>query len=351
MRVLFFITGLGMGGAEKVVCELADRLYERGIQVHIIYFVGDIIKRPMHPIGITKVPFTKDYKNFFSLVKLLQFIRDFKPDVIHAHMFHANILARLVKLFNKNMKVICSSHSNFEGGKLRMNLYRWTENLCDYHTNVTDNAAQALMQSKAVKNKKIITIYNGIDSKKYNYSHELRKATRHQLQINDDIQVIMSIGRIDTPKDYPNLLTAFSKIYRENHNTLLLIIGDGPKKTELEKLATSLGIQQSVRFLGIRNDVPALLNACDIFVSSSAWEGFGIAILEAMLCQRPIIATKTDGAKELLDAKYLVDINDSSMLANKILETLNKKIDNVEYEDINNFDWSRVIEDWLRLYK
>ena len=351
MKVMLFITGLGMGGAEKVVCELADKLYESGQEVCLVYFTGEIVRRPVNKnINIYKVSLSTRLSALKSLYSVLKLVDQIKPDVIHAHMFHANIMARLVKIFRKKIRIICSSHSNFEGGRLRMAIYALTENLCDIHTNVSNNASSALMQAGAVKNKKIITVYNGIDSKRYKYDPVLRTSTRQQLKIADNTKVIMAIGRIDTPKDYPTLLKAFKIVVEREKDAFLLIVGDGPQREEIEGLAINLGINNQLQFLGIRNDITELLNACDLFVSSSAWEGFGIAILEAMLCERPIVATSTDGAKELLK-NNLINVGDYEALANKISYSLNLNFDGYQYHNINKFDWMKIKEIWLCLYK
>jgi len=270
MKVMLFITGLGMGGAEKVVCELADKLYESGQEVSIVYFTGEITRRPENKeIDIYKVSLGFNLSIFKALISLIKLVDEKQPDVIHSHMFHANIMARLIKKFRKNIRIICSSHSNYEGGKLRMAIYALTENLCDAHTNVSNNAAKALMKSGAVKKRKIITVYNGIDIDKYKFDENLRSKVRKSLNFNDDSKVILTIGRIDAPKDYPTLLKAFKTVREQQENTFLLIVGDGPKRQEIEALSRSLGINEYVQFLGIRSDVPDLLNACDLFVSSS----------------------------------------------------------------------------------
>lgn len=352
MKIMLFITGLGMGGAEKIVCELADQLYASGHQVSIVYFTGNIVRRPQHKeIEIYKLELKLNFSLLNVLKNLLKLVDTIKPDVIHAHMFHANMMARYIKLRRKNIRVICSSHSNYEGGKLRMVLYACTENLCDVHTNVSDNAAQALMRAGAVKNKKIITVYNGIETQKYKFNEEIRLKARQEFNFNHTTKVMMTIGRIDTPKDYPTLLKAFKIVLKQQPHTFLLIVGDGPKKQEIEALSISLGMNESVKFLGIRNDIPELLNACDLFVSSSAWEGFGLAILEAMLCQKPIVATQTDGAMELLPENSLVECGNHEALADEILKKMSKSEKTINYENVNSFDWNKIIKIWENIYE
>jgi glycosyltransferase involved in cell wall biosynthesis len=350
LKILLIVTGLGMGGAEKVVCELADQLYLKGHHVTILYLTGKAIRLPKYPIEIKKISLTKGPKIFLTIKNILNLVNDLKPDVIHSHMFHANIVARLIKFFYKNIRVICSSHSNFEGGRLRMNIYRMTENLCDVHTNVSKNAAKKLELAGATKNKKIIPIYNGINISHYKNIKYNRSDLFSELGIDPDKKIIMTIGRIDIPKDYPNLLHAFKLVTEKISNIHLVIVGDGPLKTEIVSLSKKLGIYNQVSFTGIRQDIPQLLNACDLFVSASAWEGFGIAILEAMICRKPIISTATDGAKELLHCHRLVPCNNYISLANRLIQELEEMECSVEYHNIYEFSWKKIVDQWELIY-
>ncbi|WP_104499243.1 glycosyltransferase [Acinetobacter indicus] len=351
MNIMLFITGLGMGGAEKVVCELADRLYEKGYQVSLVYFTGRIIRRPENEIPIYHIPIKLNFSLLYNLKNILNLVKRVGPSVIHAHMFHANMIARFVKKFNPNIRVICSSHSNYEGGLVRMKLYSMTENLCDIHTNVSQNAANALKRAGAVKNKEIITVYNGIDTDKYSNIPGIKEKKKAELGYENTDELIISIGRIDTPKDYPTLLNAFKLLKDNNKNLRLLIVGDGPKKGEMLNLVRSLELENEVNFLGIRHDIVELLNASDIFVSSSAWEGFGLAILEAMLCEKPIVATRTDGAIELLSNDCLVDCGDKVRLAEQIVNKIKYGSKTYYYDNAKKFDWANIVQQWEKIYK
>lgn len=350
MKIMLFITGLGMGGAEKVVCELADKLYELGHEVCIVYFTGEIIRRPKNNIQIFYIPL-KISSLLFSLHSVRKLVDQWRPNVIHSHMFHANIIARLVKINKKNLRVICSSHSNYEGGALRMMMYAMTEKLCDVHTNVSSNAATALMHAGAVRKRKIKAVYNGINIKDYSFNQVENRFLHKEFNLKSDAKVILAIGRIDTPKDYPNLLKAFKIIRAIDDNVYLFIAGSGPKKEEIILLGNNLGISSNIKFLGIRNDIPKLLNSCDLFISSSAWEGFGLAILEAMICKKPIVATETDGAKELLNSENLVEIGNPELLAKKALQKLQSNLRTIEYSGIESFDWNEISKTWLSLYE
>ena len=130
MKILFLITGLGVGGAERQVCDLADKFAQKGHFVKIVSLVAKIETGVLPREQSVEVQYLDMSKNLFSFLsvclKLKDIINVFKPDVVHSHMFHANIVTRVLRVFASFPRLICTSHSNNEGGKLRMLLYRLT---------------------------------------------------------------------------------------------------------------------------------------------------------------------------------------------------------------------------------
>ena len=120
MKILLVITGLAMGGAENQVCNLADKLASRGYQVKIAYILQPVIVQPKSEnieliwLGGKKSPQSM-LKAFINLIKL---INRYQPDVVHSHMYHANILSRLAKVFTKLPRLLYTAYSNNENGKL-----------------------------------------------------------------------------------------------------------------------------------------------------------------------------------------------------------------------------------------
>ncbi|NUG09883.1 glycosyltransferase, partial [Acinetobacter bereziniae] len=125
MKILFLVTGLGLGGAEKVVVGLAEQMHLLGHKVKIAYLKGDALVIP-NSIDIECVCLRfDDLSKFFSASKSFRsLIHDFNPDVVHAHMVHANIFARLNRIGCNVPKLICTAHNSNEGGKLRMLAYK-----------------------------------------------------------------------------------------------------------------------------------------------------------------------------------------------------------------------------------
>ncbi len=314
-----------MGGAENQVVNLADELVLRGHKVTLAYMLQPALVLPRNEkvqvvwLGGTK-SFTGIFKAYFTLLRL---IMQCKPDVVHSHMFHANLLSRLVLLVANTRRLVCTSHNTNEGGKARMLAYRLTDRLADEFTNVSQEAVKAFEQKKAAPAGRMLVTYNGIDTQRFSFNPAFRQQLRSELGIQH-CKVFIAIGRFHEQKDYPNLLDAFSILSASQLDIHLLIVGDGELRPQLERQIEVLGLQARVTLLGIRKDVPELLSAADFFVLSSAWEGFGLVVAEAMACERVVIATDSGGVAEVVgDNGFLVAPRDSEALAESMHKAIN----------------------------
>lgn len=329
--MLLVVTGLGMGGAEHVVVNLADELVNRGHEVKIAYLTGPELVLPSNK-NIEVVGLSMDsYKNLpSSYLKLRKLIKSFNPDVVHSHMFHANILTRLLNTSTNIPKLISTAHNTNEGGKIRMLAYRLTDKLADISTNVSDEAVSEFIKKGAVKPGRMVSIANGIDIKKFTFDKSARKEKRQELSINNE-KMLLAVGRLGEQKDYPNLLNAIAILQKTRKDFKVFIVGDGPLKDELQNLSKHLKLEGFVEFLGIRRDVDKLMSAADIYVMSSAWEGLPMVILEAMSSERIVVTTDCGGTKEVVDGVgFVIPPNDPKSLASE----LNKVLDMSDEENL-----------------
>lgn len=359
MKILLVITGLGMGGAEHVVVNLADELAQRGHQVKIAYLTGQALVLPENPhIEVIPIGMTGAKSFFSAYFKLRGLIKSFKPDVVHSHMVHANILSRLLRLTVYIPKLVCTAHNTNEGGKLRMLAYRFTDKLADITTNVSEEAVAAFISKGAAKPERIVAVANGIDTNKFKFNSSDREKLRKELKVTDQ-KMLLAVGRLDTQKDYPNLLNAIDQLKQTRQDFKVFIVGDGPLKDELLQLRERLQLTDSVEFLGIRRDVKALMSATDIYVMSSAWEGLPMVILESMSCERVVVATDCGGVKEVVgDAGKIVQTTNSSALAaaiDNVLSTDEEKLINIgakaREKVVSTYSLEKNIENYLKLYK
>ncbi|CNH21101.1 WbcN protein [Yersinia thracica] len=362
LNLLYIITGLGMGGAEQQVCLLADKMVNDGHNVMIISLTGETIVKPRENITIKNLNMGKSLLGLLSsLLKVKKIVKEFSPDVVHSHMFHANIFSRFLRILVKIPCLVCTAHNTNEGNKFRMLMYRWTDKLASISTNVSKEAVDIFIHKGASFPGRMIAIPNGIDIDRFKYSPETRFFKRNEFNINDNIPMLLSVGRLTEAKDYPNLLYAYSLLLK-NKNTfgksLLYIVGVGHLQSELETLVESLNIKDNVHFLGIRTDVFELMCAADIFILSSAWEGFGLVVAEAMACERVIVATDSGGVKEVVgDCGELVPVKDNVALSEAILKMLmlsdaEKRVLGVFAREriIKNNSIDNIVNKWLNIY-
>lgn len=361
MKICIIITGLGMGGAERQVCDLADQFSGKDHHILLISMTGETVNRPQSTnlIEVAELNMAKTPLGFIKAYwQARRLINQFKPDVVHSHMVHANLFARLLRLSARIPKLICTAHSSNEGGRGRMLAYRLTDVLCDLSTNVSQEAVDALIAKGAVSANRMVAMPNGIDTERFTFSPASRASLRAKLQLTDNTSLILAVGRFTDAKDYPNLLTAFNQLPNELSRAQLAIIGIGEGQTNIEALAVQLGLTQRVHFLGLQRNVHEWMSAADLFVLSSAWEGFGLVVAEAMACERVVVATDCGGVKEVLgDSGILVPAKNSLALTKGLEEGL-KLNSNIALNNgkksrqrvIDYYSLSSQAEKWLKLY-
>lgn len=349
-----------MGGAEKQICSLSDKI-SHGNNITIINLSNNsnnLCIPKNKKIKIYSLTMNKKPLSFiFSLFTARRIIKKINPDIVHSHMFHANIFSRLLRLLVKIPVLICTAHSKNEGGKLRMFIYRITDWLATISTNVSQEAVDAFVEKKATKPRRMLPFYNGIDTTLFSYSETARKIKREEINISNDTPLILSVGRLTEAKDYPNLLRAFSNL-NAPIQPKLVIIGDGEEKENLQRLSKELNVSNNVIWLGMRHDVQDWMSACDLFVLSSAWEGFGLVVAEAMACERIVIGTDSGGVSEVIN-KYglIIPPKNTSMLTSAIKRYLSLS-DNerniigkqARCHIVDNFSLDNISQEWLNLY-
>ncbi|MDB5763096.1 MAG: hypothetical protein JWQ21_2091 [Herminiimonas sp.] len=325
MNIALIITGLSMGGAESQVVNLADRLAASLHTVLLISMTDNLLVLPRHPsvrvesLGMTKTPSSlrRAYRQARSLLVA------FRPDVVHSHMVHANIFARMLRLSVPMPRLICSAHNTNEGSALWALAYRLTDRLAHLTTNVSREAVESSIRRAVAPRHKLIVMFNGIDCAEFRFRPSARIELRAMLDAPQEMHVLLAAGRFCEQKDFPNLLHAFARLCGMREDCVLWIASDGKGQQELEVIARQLGIVERIRFLGYRRDIPELMSAADVFVLSSAWEGFPLVIGEAMACERIVVSTDSGGVREWLgNAGYVVPVRDSRALAIALGEAL-----------------------------
>ena len=310
-------------------------------------------------LEVVSLDLTRGVPDPRGVFRLAGIVRRFRPDVVHSHMFHANLLARVVRLLVPMPVLICTAHSIDEGGRFRMLLYRLTDRLCDFTTQVSEAGRARYLSIGAARKAALTVVPNGIDVAAYRVDAATRQEVRQREGL-DRAFAWIAVGRLERAKDYPNLLAAFRLVVDAGiGDAALLIVGDGPLRNSLLEQAGRLELSRSVRFLGERLDVARWLCAADALVLSSAWEGFGLAVGEAQLAGLPVVATDCGGPREVLapGAGSLVPPGVPQALAEAMIGVM--KASAAARRDMgergrrhvaSRFSLERIVEQWAALY-
>jgi len=301
MRIVYVLTSLGMGGAERQALAVAGCMVQAGHAVALLILSPRLAEQWPTTLPTTHLDLRRSPLSLLASLRAARhFLRQFRPDILHSHSFHANFFARLLKLSSPGTQVISTVHNVYEGPWHRMALYRLTDPLSSLTVAVSHAAAARFVNLHAIPRRKCAVIPNGINPAGFTPDPARRVEMRQQMDAGDDF-IWLAAGRLVPAKDYPNLLRAFSQVCLAHPNAQLWIAGEWEPEelSGMERFAEDLGHRAKIRFLGLRRDLPALLDAADAFVNSSAWEGMPLAIAEAMAMEKPIVATDVGGTREL----------------------------------------------------
>ncbi|WP_068621027.1 glycosyltransferase [Paenibacillus tuaregi] len=361
-RVLFLITGLDYAGAENQVVQLCRALRAKDYSVLLISMVKPVAyldELQEMGVEVRSLHMRRGVADPRAIFRLKRIIRAFQPDIVHSHMVHANLLARLTRVFVRMPLLICTAHSINEGGWLRNLLYRVTDPFCDLMTNVSQEAVNRYVEIKAAPKHKIIFMPNGINMDRFTRSDLAGRTLRQELGLGNCF-IWLAAGRLAPEKDYASMLSAFGKVHRLYPGSRLLIAGIGPERPALEELSRTLELDESVLFLGIRSDMSRLMSAADAYVMSSKWEGLPMVLLEASASGLPIVATDVGGNREVVHDRvngYLAEASDPDQLADCMLRLMEKpeavraEMGRAGREYVNSkFNINTIVERWESLY-
>lgn len=345
MRVALLTTNVARGGAETQVAHLAIALRKRGWDVGVISLVKPSAwQDELREAGVPLL-----YKGIAGVPLIL---REVRPAILHCHMFHANVLGRMLRLICPVPVVISTLHSLAESSRTsdvvrwRDALYRLTDPLADVTVAVSASVAERHESVRAASRVRVIP--NGVDTEVFRPDVPRRERVRAELGVGREF-VWLAAGRIMWKKDYPTLLEAFAQLDRG----ILLIAGAGPDEAGLRASAGA-----NVRFLGARDDLPALMNAADGFVLSSVVEGLPLVLLEAGASGLLCVSTDAGGVRETGIPLAIVPPRDAAALARAMADVMRMPEEHRRAAGEaaragvrEHFDINAVVTSWEKLYR
>jgi glycosyltransferase involved in cell wall biosynthesis len=361
MRIAYIINTLGIGGAERLVVSLAERMAARGHAVRIVVLLEERPEDWKTAVPVVRLGMREGGGGAMrGLARAVGEMRRFRPDVIHGNNFHGNLVARALRLACPGARVISTLHNEYEGGRGRMLALKCTDMLTERTVAVCHAVAERALELGIVPERKCSVITNGVDVDLFAPDARRRAEVRRALDGGVDF-VWLSAARLAEAKDYPTVLQAFAQAREAMRGTQLWIAGTGEEEyAEMLRIsAMRLGVADAVQWLGARSDIAALLDAADGFVLGSAWEGMPLALAEAMAMEKPVVATGVGGVSELTGSCGLVvPPRDPGALARGMLSIMNTPLEARRFlgqsarERVRDrFDMDAKARDWEELYE
>lgn len=300
--VAHIIDELPPDGAERLLVDLMRRRSGRFRYVVVCLVKGGPLESEFAALGVPVVIIGRTSKFDLGMVlRLARWMRREQVAVVHTHLFTADVFGRLAACLAGVRAVLSTSH-NVNGWKGRAHrlLDRLLAGVSSRVVGCTEEVGRVLVQRDRIPARKVAVVENGVDLRRFDAVSA--EGVRQEFGIAPDAMLMGVVGRLHPQKGHEDLLQAFVRLRQlTDRKFQCLFIGEGDLRSQLEAEVARLGLGDVVRFTGLRQDVPRLLVALDVFVMPSRWEGLPMAMLEAMACGKPCVVTSVGGIPSVID--------------------------------------------------
>lgn len=354
MKILQVIASLRIGGAEKLMTELAPKLRDKGHRVDVLAFDGVdtefkqiLIEKGIKIISFGENNFLYNPINIFRLIRIIG-----RYDIVHTHITAPQLLCAIASKFTK--ATLVTTEHNTSNRRREWKWYtlidRWMYNCYKAVISISPNTEEQLLEFIGRSKSEFVTIYNGINVRKY------ADAVPSSDIIHPDGKfVVVMVAGFRYQKDHETAIRAFTLLDADKYE--LWFVGDGERRPIIKDEIRKHQLEGVVKLYGIRSDVPNVIKSANVVLQSSHIEGFGLAAVEGMAAGKPVIATDVPGLSQVVgDAGILVPHNDHITLANQIKKLAEDK----DYYNIiatacsaraKTFDIDKMVDGYESVYK
>jgi glycosyltransferase involved in cell wall biosynthesis len=377
LQILHITPSLGRGGSERQLTSLVVNSDPSEFAHTVCYlwppdeFRDQILAAGHHVLRLN----SRQVRPWLATTgKLVSVLRRERPDIIQTWLYQATVVARLAMLFGPRVPLLTSLQSPeyapdavqmCKWPRVKVEAIRHLDRASSRWSGTTFVAASHYVKRTAqfylgVPPKRMHVIYNSFDAEGLHSLPEDRLRLRSELQLPPNSFIFLNVGRLDPQKGQAHLLRAFSRVLPAIPNAYLVIVGVGPLEAELKDLACTLKISRRVAFLGRRTDMGACYEMADVFVFPSLFEGFSVALLEAMYKGVACIASGIGPVREFIkdgETGVLVPASEADLLADAMV-ALYKDTDRRrsvaargKEAALQQFQTPLIIPQWQALYR
>jgi len=353
MRILQICSAREIGGGERHLADLANALTQRGHEVFAALSPASPVRAGLRSLpseNILELPM-RNSLNLASAVKLSRFVREHQIEIVHAHLARDYPLAALAT-GRSQARLVLTRHVLFPLSQIHKLTLRRTSRVIA----VSQAVAESLYTSSIFAPKKIVTIHNGIDIERF-ASVKAGRVPNQKLRIG-------MVGHIAPIKGQEDFVRAAATVQADRDDVEFIIAGEDKShsrenRVALEKLIDDLELNHSIKLIGWVDDVANLLSTLDLFVSPARSEPFGLSIVEAMAAGVPVVASASEGAREIIEDKQtgrLVPVCDIEAMATAIVDLLNDRAERKRFADnalVNaheRFSLEKMVERTVEVY-
>ena len=351
IKITYIIPSLDMGGAERLLTEISMNINREIFDISVICLRRTgIWAKTLKKIGVdVQLVGSLPKLEFLSIPKIRKMLKKNKPDIVHTHLFGADVYGGIAALSLGIENIISTEHNlNYNEGSIKKKLKTLVVNRFSRIIAVSDSVRDYAISNYNLERNKVSVFHNGIHFEKYFEKVNVKEKKQ---------MVIGSAGRLNTQKGFASLIKAMRFV---DKNISLQIAGDGKLKYDLRYLIKKYKLKNRVSLVGPQKNIQKFYKGLDIYVQPSKWEGLGISVLEAGAAGLPVIASRVDGIREIIEDGldgFLYNYGDEKLLAEKINNLAGSREKREEFATalqkniFENFSIFSMIEKYENIYQ
>ncbi len=368
-KILIIITKGEIGGAQMSVLNLASQLKKRGQDVTVGMGEGGFLEKELTKENIPTLNFKWLKRthnlliNWLFVKEMINFLNSNYFDVIHINSSNALFAAKSAKKSKNNPKTVFTFRGmsmldpNYKDSYLKKTLYKYLFKFLIQYVDkpvfVSQHNLNLARKQNLIKNGHLV--YNGLNPENLNFldSGQARRELMTKIGfLPKEGFFICSIGRLHYQKNYEFLINIFPKILKIKSNAYAVIIGDGPKRAEYEKLIKDKGLENRIILAGSIQGACRYLKAFDIFVLASRYEGLSVTLMETLFAGVPVLATDVGGAREMFSKNRLYELNNVKEFLQKFKKLVaDDYAGEVNKQNANKFSIEKTVQGYIELYR